>query len=402
MFDGGREWEDDQWLKEFERWNQIYTKPPKKETIMTLPGNHDIGFGNTLVYNAYERFRTYFGEPSSVHVIGNHSFVLLDTISMMNSENHTINSKPYEFMQSYVESPTFDRYPRILLTHVPLFRDPNLWCGPDRESKKPIPYVRGFQYQTMISPEISSDVLKTLKPVAVFAGDDHDACYVQHNYTVTSEANLDLPYQTEERTLKSASMAMGISKPGIQLLSLKNEIDPNSLEKTYQTTICYMPNPFSAFALYFVFGGFTIAVILALNFVPALIPSKLFKILSKNKPQHSKSQNESAAVSLLPSIGEELDEEHGSLNTRRANSRSTRKQGSFDLEGDPNYLHEQQLDFELDAEPEFGTEKQSVLAHARLLMKQKKNWIRIAKDLVLILGFCGFGFYLVLSWTIYW
>lgn len=369
LFDGGREWKDAEWSEEYKRWNKIFTKPQYKRTIMSLPGNHDIGFGDTLIYSSYERFSTYFGAPSSTHVIGNHTFVLLDTISMMNTENATVYQKPYDFINEIVAQENFEEYPRILLSHVPLYRDPALSCGPDRESKKSLPYVRGIQYQTMISPEVSETVLKSIKPVAVFSGDDHDACYVQHNYTVGDEPDQQ-PLHAEERTVKSISMAMGVLKPAIQLLSLHNPAKNDDLP-TYQTSICYMPSPFHAYLLYFLFGGFTVSIVLIVNFLPSLVPVSVLRYLSK-----------SHGYTALHDDDHELTE-----------NKPRRTANSFDLEDqdshDPATLEE------------FKKQKQTTLYLAGRALSTRQNWKAIIVDLAIIFS-TGFAFYMFLSYSIFW
>lgn len=305
LFDGGREWENRVWEQEYIRWNKIFTKPPYKRTIMSLPGNHDIGYGNTIVYSSLQRFTTYFGEPSSSIDIGNHTVVLLDTISMLNTDNETIYSKPYTFLNELVQKEGFydnEQNPRILLTHVPLFRDPMHPCGRYRESKKPLPYVKGYQYQTMATPEVSQIILESVRPSVIFSGDDHDACYVLHNYTLSNsnDKNNQVTHSAAEYTVKSISMAMGIGAPGIQLLSLYNDpthpkkntninepmanLKINKPGNTFSTTICLMPNPFKAFVFYIMMIIFTVAVLVVFTFAPKLIPTKVHAVLSQRYP----------------------------------------------------------------------------------------------------------------------
>ena len=97
------------------------------------------------------------------------------------------------------------RNPRILLTHVPLFRPDDTPCGPLRNPNKP--YIKqgaGYQYQSrrggaahttdlnltplftltvlflfltdLIVEPLSKFVLESVKPYLVFSGDDHDDC----------------------------------------------------------------------------------------------------------------------------------------------------------------------------------------------------------------------------------
>lgn len=257
LFDGGREWDNAKWVREFtHRWNRIYTKPAYKLTIMGLPGNHDIGFGNTINSQAANRFAMFFGEPNSVYSIGNHSVVALDSISLMNWVNETVYSRPVEFIDGLFDTHVSGNYqkPRVLLTHVPLYRDPKLSCGRHRESRRnSMPWEQGYQYQTMLSPEVSEHILQTIRPSVIFSGDDHDACHTTHNYTYNNKAD-DPVHHAEEYTVKTVSMAMGVRYPAMQMLSLDGTFSERSAhvsaEPTFKTRICYLPNPFLGFIMY--------------------------------------------------------------------------------------------------------------------------------------------------------
>lgn len=118
LFDGGRRWDDEYWIKEYNRFHSIFPKKPNRKTVFSLPGNHDIGFGDTVVESSFKRFSSFFGETSSLHDVGNHTFVLLDTISLSDTTNENVSSVPREFLTQYAKEE--HPYPRILLTHVPL------------------------------------------------------------------------------------------------------------------------------------------------------------------------------------------------------------------------------------------------------------------------------------------
>ncbi|SCW04128.1 LAFE_0H06546g1_1 [Lachancea fermentati] len=261
LFDGGREWDDDQWFDEYKRFHKIFPKKPNRLTVMSLPGNHDIGFGDNVVENSYKRFETYFGDTSSSWNVGNHTFVLLDTIALSDSVNSEVSSKPRTFLNNFEH--TEHSYPRILLTHVPLWRNPDLQkCGKERESTKPFPIMVGTQYQTVINNVISEEVLTTIKPDLIFSGDDHDYCSISHSYTVNG-----VKKSANEITVKSCAMNMGISRPAIQLLSLHNPPSSSNSE-TYNTNICYLPDPFKPLKMYGILTVFTVGSLLWMCFYP--------------------------------------------------------------------------------------------------------------------------------------
>lgn len=200
LLDGGRDLEMKSWIKEYKRFDDVFFQPPGVKVISTLPGNHDIGFSDGVTLKRLNRFRAYFGESSSSYVLGNHTFVLLDTISLSN----TINTQVSEYTKQLLNdlNNTYDKdFPRILLSHVPLFRPANTPCGPNREKNTSIKLERGYQYQNVILSSISTHVLEIVRPIAVFSGDDHDFCEVEQTikkYGVT----------IIERSIKSFSMAM--------------------------------------------------------------------------------------------------------------------------------------------------------------------------------------------------
>ncbi|CAD6611413.1 BAH_G0010150.mRNA.1.CDS.1 [Saccharomyces cerevisiae] len=269
LFDGGRNWDDKQWIKEYTRFNQIFPKKPLRRTVMSLPGNHDIGFGDTVVESSLQRFSSYFGETSSSLDAGNHTFVLLDTISLSDKTNPNVSRVPRQFLDNFAMGS--HPLPRILLTHVPLWRDPEQQtCGQLRESKEPFPIRKGHQYQTVIENDISQEILKKIQPEILFSGDDHDHCQISHSYLFQGKTK-----NAQEITVKSCAMNMGISRPAIQLLSLYNPSDLTMVNaggeyasKTYQTELCYMPDPYKAIRMYLWGLLFSAAFIAYMHFFP--------------------------------------------------------------------------------------------------------------------------------------
>ncbi|KAK7205784.1 Metallo-dependent phosphatase-like protein [Myxozyma melibiosi] len=257
LFDGGREWEHDEWVREYKRFDRVFPSRIGKLTVREVAGNHDIGFGDTISSEALNRFRAYFGDPNRVLEIGNHSFVVLDTNSMTNHKDEQIYKPARTFFESVAEdiqNTTSATLPRILLTHIPLYRDKDASCGPKREGSPSLPISRGYQYQTVVDPELSEEILDRLMPIAVFSGDDHDACEVEHVYAKGAR-------KAVEYTVKSLSIAMGVSYPAFEMVSLYNPSAEDSAEQTtFQTKLCMLPSQFNIFKTYFKVLLFTLAV----------------------------------------------------------------------------------------------------------------------------------------------
>lgn len=325
LFDGGREWntfrhdmEDVQWgdnerppiersfaklwakkygenywLHEYDRFGKIFYKfwnagglnpePGQRgrKIISSLPGNHDLGFGDKIKISVRNRFQAFFGDVNRVDVIGNHTFVSIDSVSLSASgSNHKVSAitRQVEDFLSKVQTlkrrsvmrelafmagkdsliqyahkiedletdnltnfsppdpgPGTAEFPTILLTHVPLYREPGTPCGPKREHWPPatppkgqrtpvnpdernaISISKGYQYQNVLSPDNSVRLISMIGNVtSVFSGDDHDYCEIEHH----SDKN-----KVKEITVKSISWAMGIRRPGFLLLSMWNPVD---------------------------------------------------------------------------------------------------------------------------------------------------------------------------------
>ena len=223
LFDGGREWStpasesveeryhrygDAFWQKEYRRFSRIFLRDwtqhaAQKELttsdeshiriIASLPGNHDLGFGQTMQIPVRERFNAFFGDSNRIDIIGNHTVVSVDTVSLSAMDDdrsdpaiwhpaHDFLTNAQTLKAAVIEkhlrhvvrnvsdllTPTkhahlvedIDRgvteshapavqgaispdMPTILLTHVPLDRPPGQPCGPLRERWPPTPPPRG-------------------------------------------------------------------------------------------------------------------------------------------------------------------------------------------------------------------------------------------------------------------
>ncbi|KAK9325982.1 Metallo-dependent phosphatase-like protein [Lipomyces orientalis] len=256
LFDGGRRWGQEEWVAEYRRFLRVFPIHSGKLTLCEVAGNHDIGLGDDIVVDALRRFTAYFGEPNREIEIGNHSVVILDTDSMMNTNNEEIYGPPRTFFDALVKRAGESSLPRIVLSHIPFYRPPDTSCGPKREGKPSLPISRGYQYQTALNPDLSLEILEKLHPVAIFSGDDHDSCRHIHSYGDGARA-------TVEFTVKTFSIAMGVSYPAFEMVSLWN---PGESEKsgqaTFQTKLCMLPSQFDIFRQYFKVLVLTVALML--------------------------------------------------------------------------------------------------------------------------------------------
>ena len=172
---------------------------PGRKIIASLPGNHDLGIGTGIQISVRDRFQAFFGVGNRVDIVGNHTFVSVDTVSLSamgepdpstasqglglgdgppspmehiwrptkefldnaqsskiravrNSLSGIVDSEerskyPHEAykitdapeMKLGMTQGEITEFPTILLTHVPLYRPPGTPCGPLREHWPPSP-----------------------------------------------------------------------------------------------------------------------------------------------------------------------------------------------------------------------------------------------------------------------
>ena len=350
-----RKYGENYWLREYERFGNIFydnwnlggdsSGPGQRgrKIVSSLPGNHDLGFGAEIKIPVRHRFITYFGEPNRVDVIGNHTFVSVDTVSLSADTSSMkgevdltgIYAPATEFLKEvkptkrravekelrfwrgdpdelvfehkaddlvsadFAAVPTMDPgddapdFPTILLTHVPLHRDPGTPCGPYREHWPPaippkgqttpvVPDHRnairvsgGYQYQNVLSYEDSVKLIAQIGNVKhAFSGDDHDYCEVVH-------ANYD---NVREITVKSFNMAMGVPTPGFQMVSMYNPVDaqgrplPGAPQTTLQTHLCLLPNQIGTYLTYATLGILTAFVLVARAFLVPILNLRPFAL----------------------------------------------------------------------------------------------------------------------------
>ena len=302
----------------------------RRQLIASLPGNHDLGFGGGVHLPVRERFEAYFGEGNRVDIIGNHSFISVDGVSLSARDHdpektaeiweptsrwlQTIEQRRVqaiakdlkkqfgeEFVKRYEHKvvqweelqksklPAIGKYdldgsgyPAILLSHVPLYRDPDTPCGPLREKH---PQVRdpktgrllekdphnsilvqaGYQYQNVLSGEVTLEITTQIGDVRyAFSGDDHDYCEVRHMRFPSGGGGI------REITVKSLSWAMGVRRPGFQLVTLWNPVDEEGLRiegpidtPTLKTKLCLLPDQLAIFLRYAILFVVTLVVLAA-------------------------------------------------------------------------------------------------------------------------------------------
>lgn len=327
LFDGGREWKtthgdfsdaewsqqhpqneqryvkkwrkkygDDFWLREYARFGSIFFPPwvtagetpeamqRRRKLVASLPGNHDLGFGADVKVAVRDRFEAFFGPGNRVDVIGNHTIVSVDTVSMSAASSdeagrHDLRpiympshiflnelpdakkkavEKELRFLRGEVQEPrakhkiedledaNFDgdkesfgedapELPTILLTHVPLYRAPGTPCGPLREHWPPTTPPKGQTDPVVPDNRNAISLTRGFQYSNVLAERDSMDLVRKVGNVVHAFSGDDHDYcevvhdesqgSVREITVKSFSMVMSVSRPGFLMVSLHNPID---------------------------------------------------------------------------------------------------------------------------------------------------------------------------------
>lgn len=323
LFDGGREWATETtsspeerfqkyrnafWKEEYERFGRVFsaqfaqgdaqstTSPRDRRMMASLPGNHDQGFGSGVQVPVRERFQMFFGNGNRVDVLGNHTVVGVDTVSLSamdqpdpetgstqanahiwkqaeeflngidahrataeTRELHTLQGKTrrdsgfkFEHAAMGVDQPVEKQQPQvqsvglptILLSHVPLYRKPATPCGPLREryppsSSNPTGELEDEPNALQLSGgyQYQNVLTQTISNTLVSKiGSRLVQVYSGDDHDYCEIAHREFSGSPREITVKSLSWAMGVRRPGFLLTSLWNPINPTTGESIDTTT----------------------------------------------------------------------------------------------------------------------------------------------------------------------
>ncbi|KAG0550814.1 hypothetical protein BDA96_01G370000 [Sorghum bicolor] len=244
-FDGGPYMSDEEWQESLFRFKHIFslneqiTKP--QIPIYYLSGNHDIGYSafHSVHPEVLSRYEKEFGSRNYQFSAGKVDFVVVDAQTLdAGAKKSKERSSSWEFIKTL--SPGNASNPKVLLTHIPLYRPDNSPCGPHRSSpiiNQRVSYAaldQGITYQNYLTKETSDLLLSLLKPVLVLSGHDHDQCTVVHS----------TPFgPVTEHTLGTISWQQGNLYPSFMLLSAGPKVSQNSTDPEHEvvTNLCFLP-----------------------------------------------------------------------------------------------------------------------------------------------------------------
>jgi len=184
------------------------------------------------------RYEKEFGSRNYQFSAGKVDFVVIDAQTLDGAKKSKERSSSWEFIKTL--SPGNTSNPKVLLTHIPLYRPDNTPCGPHRSSpviNQRVSYAaldQGITYQNYLTKETSDLLLSLLKPVLVLSGHDHDQCTVVHS----------TPFgPVTEHTLGTISWQQGNLYPSFMLLSAGPKLSQNSTDLKHEviTNLCFLP-----------------------------------------------------------------------------------------------------------------------------------------------------------------
>lgn len=250
-FDGGPYLADQEWQESYNRFKHIFGLEAHGRysdiLVYYLSGNHDIGYSNVHTQHpeVIERYEKEFGGRNYRFSAGKLDFIVVDAQTLDGPKQGKETFLSWQFIKNISQADTTT--PRVLLTHIPLYRPDDSHCGPHRSSSiinQRVSYAapdQGITYQNYLSKDTSDSLLHFIKPTLVLSGHDHDQCTVTHSTDFGSVV---------EHTLGTISWQQGNLHPSFMLLTAT---DSNATGSTnpVSTNLCFLPMQTHIYIWYF-------------------------------------------------------------------------------------------------------------------------------------------------------
>ncbi|XP_065868107.1 uncharacterized protein C630.12 [Euphorbia lathyris] len=243
-FDGGPYLSDQEWQESLQRFRHIFGMNSEGRyadmPVFYIPGNHDVGYTaiNSNRPEVVKRYEEKFGSRNFRFTVGKVEFIAVDSQTLDDRQRGNLSSDTWEFVTNV--SKDVQLVPRVLLTHIPLYRRDNTSCGSHRGSEiinQRISRSVGTQeisYQNYVTEESSSKLLELINPALILSGHDHDQCTVRH---VSKSGKII------EHTVGTVSWQQGNLYPSFMLLSVSNSTNVNmsAPEDALLSQLCFLP-----------------------------------------------------------------------------------------------------------------------------------------------------------------
>ncbi|XP_051119464.1 uncharacterized protein C630.12 [Andrographis paniculata] len=277
-FDGGYVLSDEEWQESLGRLRHIFNLNTLEKTsnIKTyfLSGNHDIGYSAFYLQHPerVERHEAVFGARNFKVALGKVDFIAVDAQTLDGGSQGDLTSATWGFVKNVSEEDNKSN-PRVLLTHIPLYRPDWTPCGPHRSSEIINQRVnrdsdQEVLYQNYITEHSTKALLDQIKPVLILSGHDHDQCTIPH----TSKHG-----PVVEHTVGTVSWQQGNLYPSFMLLSASNSApsDRSNPSEAVSTHLCFLPTQLFMYLWYLSLFAMTLIIILLWPANEVLITRKL-------------------------------------------------------------------------------------------------------------------------------
>ncbi|CAK5281594.1 unnamed protein product [Mycena citricolor] len=230
------------------KFQALFTKDASYSQYF-LPGNNDVAMG--LSHTSPKNVRVYYsnivGPFNREVIIRDHVFICLDAPNLVDEDYQRSGS-----------GLGYEKWSPIRGGSIEFVKPDRASCGPLRE-KGSIRRGVGHGYQNTLGKQTTAFLLKTLRPLGVFSGDNRDYC--EYNHTITVDP-ADTPLSIHEVTIKSFSKSSHIRRPGFQLVSV---VDPLPGGKSFADAPCLLPDTSLSGSWYPTFAFGTVLFLVLFN-----------------------------------------------------------------------------------------------------------------------------------------
>jgi len=218
------------WDKSFEEacndFERIFTIDRSSREVVVIPGNHDIGFHDHMLYfpHLIDRFQDRFKATTGAELLSSVKIRSLNVVAI-NSMSFYNDSCPY-CRESRRAVNAISRYLNdqatlqgnkfvhpILLTHIPLYRLNDTQCEYPSHLER-IVEKENLQGKDVLHDEISQFLLRKIQPRLIISGHTHMKCKTNHLLAANDRHEFH-----EEITISSYNHKYAEKKPGFLLLS---------------------------------------------------------------------------------------------------------------------------------------------------------------------------------------
>ncbi|KAK6153529.1 hypothetical protein DH2020_013168 [Rehmannia glutinosa] len=295
-FDGGDELtdDDDRWQESLGHFRHIFNLNMLQKSsdikVYYLSGNHDTGYSAFISRKPeiVKRYEREFGARNFKVKLGKVDFIAVDAQTLDGHPRSNFTSDTWDFVKNV--SQDISSTPRVLLTHIPLYRSDWTPCGPNRFS--PVINQRIYHadrdleivYQNYITKNSTNALLDLIRPALVLSGHDHDQCTVTH---------MSKHGSVTEHTVGTVSWQQGNLYPSFMLLSVSNSTisDGSTPEDDISTQLCFLPMQTHIYLWYLSLFAMTLVIVLLWPANEVLIFRKLGDLMGYIKHLYNSFSN---------------------------------------------------------------------------------------------------------------